>query len=151
MKSNQNNPNTEENGPSGCTQESKPRGKSMQHISYRNKAVLKAGGFQAASPIPKLSWKKMCSKNLSHSFDYQTCCESQGSPAAGCPLLSTAETPWSAVPSSGLPRTTDTQIYWREFHKDNKGSGAPELGGEPESWDCSAQRGESSGGSHLCV
>lgn len=34
MKSYQNNASTEENGPSGCIKELKPRGKSVQHISY---------------------------------------------------------------------------------------------------------------------
>lgn len=58
MKSYQNNPSIEENGPSGCIQESKPCGKSMQHVSYWNKPVLKAGGFQAASSILNQSWEK---------------------------------------------------------------------------------------------
>lgn len=80
---------------------------------------------------------------MSHSIDYKLAMNpravhnhQQGHQAS----LSTGETPWSAVPSSGLPRTRDIQIYWRECHKDNKRSGAPELGGEPESWDCSAWR-----------
>lgn len=147
MKSYQNNPSTQENGPSGCMQESKPRGKNMQQISYWNKPVLKADGFQAASPFWICHGKNLLQKpelQLWLPNMLQIPGQSMIISRVTSPLLSTGETPWSAVPSPGLPRTRDTWIYWKECSKGPQeqqrvwSTWAP---GEPESWDC-VQPGE---------
>lgn len=154
MKSYQNNASTEENGPLGCIKESKLCGKSVQDISYWNKPALKADDFQAASPswihhgknplqkpesqlwLPNLLWIPGQSMTISR---------------AASPLLSTGETPWSAVSSSGLPRTRDTWIYTLERMQrraTRTTKGLEHLSLEESLTAC---RGESSERSHQCL
>lgn len=87
MKSYQYNTSTEENGPSGCMQESNPCGKSMQLKQTSSK-----GRWVSCCFLYPESVMGKIYKNLSHSFDYQTCCESQGSPwpLLGSPALCSA-------------------------------------------------------------
>lgn len=77
-------------------------------------------------PHPESIMEKILYKNQSHSFDYQTCCEFQGSPwpSAGLPALCSALVRhpgvlWAAL---GFPgQETHGYIHWKECREGPQG------------------------------